>query len=490
MRRALLLAVSVLAAGCPSQTTTSAAPKRPPPPSLAPYAAPRPPADPPPTTTKPAPVLLRGGRVMTAAGKIFDRGHVLLVDGKIAAVGPGDGPAPQGATVVDATGKTITPGLIDTHSHIGVYPLPATDGNEDGNEATSPSTAEVWAEHAFWPQDPSIPRALSGGVTTIQVLPGSANLIGGRSFVAKLAPATSARAMRFPGAPQGLKMACGENPKRVYGKKGGPGTRMGNVARMRALFQQAQEYRRRLAKYDRDLAVWRARPDGEKPQDKPDDPPDPPPRDFAMETLVDVMDGKILVHNHCYRADEMALMLDLAREYGFRIRSFHHALEAYKVRDRLAAEGVASSTWSDWWGFKMESLDGVPQNLALLEEAGARAIVHSDSEIEIRRLNQEAAKAVAAGREIGVVVDEDRALRWITANAAWALGVQDRTGTLEVGKMADVVVWDRTPFSVYAKAERVYVDGALVYDRAAPRATDFEIGASIGEPTPAVGGAP
>jgi imidazolonepropionase-like amidohydrolase len=186
------------------------------------------------------------------------------------------------------------------------------------------------------------------------------------------------------------------------------------------------------------------------------------------------------VHNHCYRADEMAIMLDLARQYRFKIRSFHHALEAYKIRDRLAAEDVATSTWADWWGFKMESYDGIPQNAALLAQAGARAIIHSDSESETRHLNQEAAKAMAAGRRAGVVLDDNEVLRWITANPAWALGVDDVTGTLTEGKMADVVIWDHHPFSVYARPSKVFIDGELVFSRGEVRqTTDFEIGTGV-----------
>ena len=305
------------------------------------------------------------------------------------------------------------------------------------------------------------------------VLPGSANLIGGRGFSVKNRPGRSAAVMRFPGAPYVLKMACGENPKRVYGHKAGPATRMGNVAHVRTAFVQAGDY---LRKWDN----WRkkTRAKGEPP----------PPRDLKLETLGEVLAGRVLVQNHCYRADEMLLMLDLAREMGFRIRAFHHALEAYKIGDVLARQGVAAATWSDWWGFKLEAFDGIPENLPLVHAAGGRAVVHSDSPIGIQRLNQAAAQGLAAGREIGVPLSEQDALRWITANPAWVLGVEAQTGTLEVGKMADVVVWSHMPFSVYARAERVFVDGDEVFDRnQGLRPSDFELGTpSAAQPEPAL----
>jgi imidazolonepropionase-like amidohydrolase len=379
---------------------------------------------------------------------------------------------------------------------MGVYPMPGTEGNADGNEMTSPVTAQARTESAFWPQDPALWRALAGGVTTIQVLPGSGNVIGGRSFVAHLAPGpTAARAMRLPGAPEGLKMACGENPKRFYGEKGvQPMSRMGVMATLRAAFQRADEYRRARARWLRDLEDWQekrapkdgASPPTRRPDGSPDDPPEPPARDHALDTLADVLDGKLLVHNHCYRADEMHQVLDVAREFGFRVRSFHHAVEAYKLADRLAREDVSVSTWVDWWGFKMEAFDGVAQNVALVHRAGARAILHSDSPVEVRRLNQEAEKARTAGRRFGLEASDDEVLRWVTANPAWALGVDDQVGTLEVGKRADVVVWSGNPFSVYTLAQQVFVDGALAYDRArrAPPLSDFELGFVDGKELP------
>lgn len=405
------------------------------------------------------PVLIRHATILTAAGTELPAGAILLREGRIVAVAP-ELEAPPGAVIVDARGQYVTPGLIDTHSHLGVYSAPGTAAESDGNEATNPVTAEVWAEHSFWPQDPQIPLAIAGGITTIQALPGSANLIGGRSAVLKLVPARTVQEMKFPGARYGLKMACGENPKRVYRTRG-PSTRMGNMAGYRAAFLEGQHYQRR---WD----AWQRERKGE-----------PPPRNLRHETLAEVLRGTISVQNHCYRADEMAQMLDLAREFGFTIRSFHHAVEAYKVADLLAAAGTAASVWADWWGFKEEAMDGIQENAALLQQAGARAVIHSDSPSGIQRLNQEAAKAMYAGRRAGITVTPDQALRWITANPAWVLGLDSVVGTLEPGKMADVVVWSADPFSVYAQAVRVYNDGWLVYDRADPTRqprTDFELG--------------
>jgi imidazolonepropionase-like amidohydrolase len=269
------------------------------------------------------------------------------------------------------------------------------------------------------------------------------------------------QAMKLPGAPPSLKMACGENPRRVYGTRNqSPMTRMGNVAGFRAAWAKADEYRRK-----REHAA--ANGDAQ-----------PPDRDLGLDTLAGVLDGEILVHNHCYRADEMAVMMDVAREFGYRITAFHHAVESYKVADLLAAEGICSAMWADWWGFKLEAFDAVNQNVALVDRAGACAIVHSDSPRGIQHLNQEAAKAMTAGRRAGFDVDEARAITWLTANAARALGIDHETGTLEPGKAADLVVWNGNPFSVYARAQQVYIDGYLYYDRDDPARqprTDFDL---------------
>ncbi len=426
-----------------------------------------------------SPVLIQHATVMTATGRTFSPGFIAIEGGLITAVGQGDGPAskPANTVVVEGHGKFVTPGIIDPHSHMGVYAVPETAAHDDGNELTDPTTAGVRAEHSFWPEDPAIERAVAGGVTTIAALPGSGNLIGGRGFVMHLTPQRGARAMRFPGAPEILKMACGENPKRVYREqKRSPTTRMGSLRAMREAFLKAQ-------KYARDLEEWSKKshappPPPKKPDDKPADPPKPPDRDLALETLALVMRGDILVEWHCYQADDMLAALQVADEFGFKVRAFHHALEAYKIRDVLVGRRVAIATWDDWWGFKMEAYDGIPENLALMTEAGGRAAVHSDSEIGIQFLNQAAGKALAAGRAAGIKIDEEDALRWLTANPAWVLGIDEQVGTLDVGKRADVVVWSDNPLSSYARAELVYVDGQLVFDRGHVGApwSDFELG--------------
>jgi imidazolonepropionase-like amidohydrolase len=411
------------------------------------------------------PLAITNATVLTAAGPMIQGGTIVVRDGKIVTVGRSVS-IPADAEVVDAKGRFVTPGIIDSHSHLGVYPAPGVDAHQDGNEMVKPNTAEVWAEHSVWPHDPQFPRSLAGGVTTLQVLPGSANLFGGRGVVLKVVPGRSVQDMKFPGAKYGLKMACGENPKRVYAQRG-PMTRMGNVAGYRTAWIQAEQYRR---KWDK----WSADKKGEVPQ-----------RDLALETLAEVLRGNILVHNHCYRADEMVQMVDIAREFGYEIRSFHHAVEGYKVADLLAKTQVSASLWADWGGFKLEALDGVKANAAIVHAAGARAIIHSDSPSGIQRLPQEAAKAMAAGNAAGIRITAEDAIKWVTVNPAWSLGLDDRIGTLEPGKNADIVLWSGSPFSVYTRAERVWIDGALRYDRQSPETwwrTDFELGFIPTEP--------
>jgi len=403
------------------------------------------------------PTAVTGVTIFDGEGGRIDNGMVFMASGKIISVGGSDTAIPADATIVDGSGKYITPGIIDVHSHLGDYPTPSVSAHSDGNEATSPVTAEVWAEHSVWPQDPGFSRAMAnGGITALQILPGSANLFGGRSVTLKNVPARTVQAMKFPGAPYGMKMACGENPKRVYGGRNRmPSTRMGSLALNRQTWIDAQEYR--------------SKRNGAKP----------PKRDLGKETLAGVLDGEILVHNHCYRADELNQIIDMSKEFGYKVTAFHHAVEAYKIADILAKEEICSAVWADWWGFKMEAYDAIPENAALLQNAGACVIIHSDDENQIQRLNQEAAKALADGRAMGIEISDAQAIRWITFNPAKAMGIDAMTGSLKSGKMADLVLWNGNPLSVYSRPEKVWIDGALLFDSGDPSrrpVSDFELG--------------
>ncbi len=400
---------------------------------------------------------IRNVTIYDGEGGRIDNGVVLMSGGKISGVGGPDTPIPVDSLVVDGRGKFVTPGIIDIHSHLGDYPTPSVEAHDDGNEATSPTTPEVWAEHSVWPQDPGFSRALAnGGVTSLQILPGSANLMGGRSVVLKNVYARTVQGMKFPGAPYGMKMACGENPKRVYGSKGRmPSTRMGNLAVNRQTWIKAQEYKKK-------------RDSGKEFT-----------RDLGMETLAGVLDGEILIQNHCYRADEMAIVLDMAKEFGYKVTAFHHAVESYKIADLLRDNKVCSAVWADWWGFKMEAYDAIPENAAILHNMGACVVIHSDDENQIQRLNQEAAKAQADGRRMGFNIPDADVITWLTYNPAKAMGIADKTGSLEAGKMADVVLWNGNPLSVYSRPDKVWIDGAMMFDAQDPKrrpVSDFELG--------------
>jgi imidazolonepropionase-like amidohydrolase len=408
------------------------------------------------STYKPFPnvaTAIRGATVYDGKGGKIENGVVFFSGGKITSVGGPDTPIPADIAVFDGTGKFVTPGIIDIHSHLGDYPSPGVEAHSDGNEATSPTTPEVWAEHSVWPQDPGFSRALAnGGVTALQILPGSANLMAGRSVTLKNVPSRTMQGMKFPGAPYSMKMACGENPKRVYGSRGRmPSTRMGNIAVNRETWLAAIDY-------------------ANDPKAK---------RDLAKETLVGVLKGEILIQNHCYRADEMALVLDMAKEMGYKVAAFHHAVEAYKIGDLLRENDVCSAIWADWYGFKMESYDGIMENAAFLQREGACVVIHSDDQNDIQRLNQEAAKAQAAGLRLGMDIPDATVIQWLTHNAAKAMGIADLTGSLEAGKMADVVLWNGDPLSVYSRPEKVWIDGALMFDAMNPKTrpvSDFELG--------------
>jgi len=293
-------------------------------------------------------MMIANATILDGAGKQIDGGEVLVRGGKIVSIGA-NLPVPADVKVIDAKGKWVTPGIIDIHSHLGDYPSPGISAHQDGNEVSAPVTAEVWAEHSVWPQDPGFTRAMAGGVTTLEVLPGSANLFGGRGVILKAVPSRTVQGMKFPGAPYTLKMACGENPKRVYGYgKGGDGpggapySRMGEMFGYRRAWQEATEYKRKWEKYDADYAEWetkRSNP-AAKDDDRKAKAPDAPDRNFQLDTLKGVLDGEILVEMHCYRADEMAQIIDLSKEFHYKVTAFHHAIEAYKIADLLASNGI------------------------------------------------------------------------------------------------------------------------------------------------------
>ena len=413
-------------------------------------------------------VLITNANILTGQGDSILDASILIDQNKIVAVGKDLDSSD--ATVVDAEGKWVTPGIIDIHSHMGVYPAPSLRSNSDGNEATSPTTPHVWAEHSVWTQDPQYTLALKGGITSFHVLVGSANLIGGRGVTLKNVRSRTVQGMKFPNAPYSLKMACGENPKRVYGGRNSePSTRMGNVAGYRDAWIEAEEYLRSLKEY------------AEKP-DEDKEPSDRPSRDLGLETMIGVLEGDILVQMHCYRGEEMVVMLDVAKEFDYKITTFHHAIEAYKVADILAQNSVCAAMWADWWGFKNEAFDMVWENTAIVDQAEDKtgcAIVHSDSAVDIQRMNQQAAKALAAGQKAGLDINKERAIQWITLNPAIALGIGDQVGSIEPGKMADIVIWSHDPFSVYSRAEKVFIDGLLKFDIDDPSSferTDFDLG--------------
>ncbi len=468
-----LLGLAVLAA----VTAQSAEPRdqgRAPSLAAAPFAA-----DPLPSTYRPLPredVLIVDATVLDGVGAKLEDADILLRDGKIAGIGT-NLERPDGVKIVAAAGRWVTPGLIDIHSHNGTYTLPIVYEDPptwDVTEVSSPNVAETSVDHAINARDPAFILALEGGVTTLQVLPGSVPLFGGRSVVLKTIPGRTVQDMKFPGAAQGLKMACGENPKGAFGSKGqAPTSRQGEVAMMRAAWLGARDYMRRWDDYlenHRDEARGppaSGRDGGPGGRDRGDRPP--PARDLELDTLAAVLRGDLRVHLHCYSSDDIAVMLAIAAEFGFQIAAIHHAVEAYKIADRLAEAKVCAAVWPDWWAFKMEAFDGIKENAAFVDAAGGCAVMHSDSPFIGQHLALEAAKAMAAGRRAGLDLARERGIAWITSNPARALGLDDRIGRLATGYNADVVVWSGDPFSIYSKADQVYIDGALAFDRADPK---------------------
>jgi imidazolonepropionase-like amidohydrolase len=387
-------------------------------------------------------VVIKNAIVMTVTHGNITNGSIYIKDGKIAAVGETVN-APAGATVIDAGGKYLTPGIVDSHSHIAL--------DDDVNEATSPITPHMMMKDAFDYQDKAIYRALAGGVTTSLLLHGSANMIGGQAVVIKHKYGATRDEMLFPNAPRSIKFASGENPKRVYGSRDQlPSTRMGNFAVQRQALVEAQDYMREWDSYN----------DKVKRGDKD---ASPPKRDLKLEALADVLRGKIMVQIHIYRSDEMLTEIAMAKEFGYKIRAFHHALEAYKVADQLAENNIAIATFADWWGYKQEAWDAIPWNATMSMRKGVRVAIKSDSEDYTRRLNQEAAKAIRYGG-----ATEEEALKMITLNPAWIVGVDDRVGSIDVGKDADLVIWNGYPLSSYGVPEKVLIDGDVYFDRSQP----------------------
>jgi imidazolonepropionase-like amidohydrolase len=388
-------------------------------------------------------VTIQNVTIHTATRPAFV-GTVVVEGGDIKAVIEGSAPlslAHDGGTLIDGTGKHLAPGVIDTHSHMAIA--------GGVNEGTLSITADVDISDSIDPSDPGIYRALAGGVTTIQCLHGSANAIGGRSEVLKLKMNATADEMRFEGAPQGIKFALGENPK---GSNWGgnssrfPATRPGVQAVYERAFTQAQAYAAEWAAY------WDARSAGANPL--------PPRRDLRLEVLAGILDGSVNVHSHSYRADETMMLMNIAERYGFVVKTFQHVLEGYKVAAEIAKHGAGTSTFSDWWGYKIEAYDAIPQNAALLDQAGVVSTINSDSDELIRHLYHEASKSI---RYAGM--DPVAALRLCTLNAAIQLGVADRTGSIEVGKDADLVLMSADPMSLYSVVEMTLVDGQVEFQR-------------------------
>jgi imidazolonepropionase-like amidohydrolase len=387
---------------------------------------------------------IMGATLLTASPQgTIERGTIVVKDGKIVSVG--QAPAPSGVPVINAEGQFVTPGIIDAHSHT------AAEGNV--NECTDAITSEVRVADVIDHRDPDIYRQLAGGVTVVNVLHGSCNAIGGQNAVLKLRRGKGPEELLFKDAPPGIKFALGENPKRanfsVPGPRRYPRTRMGVESVIRRAFQDAQAYRREWDEYERKRA---AAGKGERPL--------APRRDLRLQALVEVMEGRRLVHAHCYRSDEILMLIRLAEEFGFKVKTFQHVLEGYKVASEIARHGAGASTFSDWWAYKMEAHDAIPYNAAVMASKGVTVSLNSDSSELARRLYWEAAKVVKYGG-----VSEEEALKMITLNPASQLGIEKRVGSIEPGKDADLVLFNAHPFSPDARVEMTMVEGVVYFDR-------------------------
>jgi imidazolonepropionase-like amidohydrolase len=392
----------------------------------------------------PSTIFIRNATIFTVTQGNIEHGSILIRDGKIAAVGA-DLKAPDGATVIDATGQYVIPGIIDCHSHIAV------DGSVNEGAPAVSSMANI--ADVLNPDDISIYDDLAGGVTAANILHGSANPIGGQTIVIKLRWGKPASELPLEGALPGIKFALGENPKHSgWNMPPGvperyPATRLGVEEVIRQAFVEASEYKKQWADYNARKAA------GERGLIAPR-------RNEQLEPLVEVMEGKRYVHSHCYRADEILMLMRVAKEFGFQVRTFQHVLEGYKVADEIAASGAGASTFSDWWGYKVEAYDAIPYNAALMTERGVVVSINSDDAQEARQLNQEAAKSMNYG---GMSAND--ALKMITINPAIQLGIDKRVGSIEVGKDADLVIYNHDPLSVYAVAQKTLIDGQVYFDR-------------------------
>jgi imidazolonepropionase-like amidohydrolase len=388
-------------------------------------------------------ILIQNATILTISHGIIENGSILIKDGKIAEVGPSI-KAPAGARVIDAAGQFVMPGIIDCHSHIAIE-----GGVNEGSVSVS-SIANI--AEVLDSDDVDIYRDLAGGVTTANILHGSANAIGGQTIVIKLRWGQPASKLPFEGAVPGIKFALGENPKRsnfsIPGQsKRYPATRMGVEETIRGAFTEARDYKNSWETYRKRLSA------GEKNVL-------PPRRDLRLEPLVEVLDGKRYVHAHCYREDEILMLLRVAKEFGFKVRTLQHVLEGYKVADEIAAAGVGASTFSDWWAYKAEAYEAIPYNTALMSKRGVVVSVNSDDAAEATHLNQEAAKSMKFG---GLTHDE--ALKLVTINPAIQLGIDKRVGSIDIGKDADLVIYNHDPLSAYAVAQKTIVDGRVLFDR-------------------------
>src|SRR5215471_6387251 len=391
----------------------------------------------------PSVIVIQNATILTVSHGTIEHGSILIKDGKIAEVGQSV-KAPKEAQVIDASGQFVIPGIIDCHSHIAA---------ESINEGSVSVSSMVTMEEVLNPYDMDIYRDLAGGVTSANILHGSANSIGGQTLVIKLRWGQPASKLPFEGALPGIKFALGENPKRSNFSIPGqprryPATRMGVEETIRGAFSEARDYKKIWDDYNKRSTA------GEKNLI-------PPRRDLRLEPLVEVLEGKRYVHSHCYREDEILMLLRVAKEFGFKVRTFQHVLEGYKVADELAANGVGASTFSDWWAYKVEAYDAIPYNAALMTRRGVVVSINSDSAEEATHLNQEAAKSIKFGG-----LSHDEALKLVTLNPALQLGIDKRVGTIDAGKDADLVIYNHDPLSAYAVVQKTLIDGRVYFDRA------------------------